>query len=371
MVNRKEGADVGLAIGSREEFASPPPVFDMDKAEIAGRFVDIKYRGLFSEFLSLRLALILASYNFLAKGGDEKNLDKTSTRFDALIQQELTASDPRNSLPTIGLEVETPRKPLKLSLADNNLYEQYAQFFDLVGMPRNKINTGKSKYSYWEFSPFPSYSVLVQARILSELIKGGFIPSLNQPYDPNLIMEELDQKMVSLHVNLGIPNYLGIDPHNQELNPFACALTFAFDSPERLLYRRSSEFFNVRELNVTALNRGFKQRLEIKALEVSNSSAYRLLHEAQVLGSALFASLSMDDKIADSLLARKWIEIREKIYEVFAGFGKNITYPPNKWEAYQLSHETDISLQLRHLLDRRTHEVETILKTKTLLHLRE
>lgn len=349
---------------------SDPPIFDFGKAKIAKSFVRKEHGEALSGFKSLELALTLALYNFLAKGGEEKDLGDASLRLKRLAEEEIAASYISNPLPSVGIEVESPRRPFMFSSYLYEKYKYYKEFFDFMGMPRNKVNEDGRISDYWEFSLRPSYSASTQARILSELLKGRFIPSLNRPYDPELVERNLDHKLVSLHVNLGMfenPDAnmgRGITP---DFRIFALGLAFAFDSPERLLSRLSDNFFTTKSSNIVSLKRS-KARLEVKALEVSDSSTYRLLHEAQVIASALFASLSKDPKIAKSGLAEKWRETALQICEIFDCLNVNINYLPQKKDAYNLAKETRVSADLRRVLDRKTHEIEAVLKSKKALH---
>lgn len=342
---------------------SPPPVFDMEKAERAVWIVERGYDIEFKACLALRLALVLSCYNFLnfTKREDFENLFQ---RLDPLGENELIASDVNNPLPTIGIEVEVPRKPYNHQ-AD---FPRYAAFFDTIGMPRNRINTSIGNASHWEFSPPPSFTGAVQTRILCELIKGYFIPSLLYSRNPQDIKEQLDDKLVSLHINLGIPTnmlarikegFYGNGFQNEpDVQLFASGLAVSFSSTERLRYRSQNDFVFLSNGDKTVKGGGINGRLEIKALEVNTQRTYRLIKETQLLCTGLFAHLAG----YPNHLAEKWEEVREEIVPIFDEFG----FEPNlmrKQEAVSiLISSTSIGQRIRNVLDRKAQELARILK---------
>lgn len=114
---------------------------------------------------------LVSAYNLPTSTLSDVDIAFIKRRHFKLIEQEIAAAHPANHLPTIGFEVESPRKPYRLVDPMD-----YADLFDRIGMPRNKVNEstgtkdGTSYPTYWEFSPPPSYTASVQARILHELI---------------------------------------------------------------------------------------------------------------------------------------------------------------------------------------------------------
>lgn len=302
---------------------SVPPTFDYDRARGAMQCIDGNFGNRIRGLDALKLALVLSVYN--------QNDPKISKKLSPLIDEELREGQ-RNILPTIGIEVESPRRTTVQYLA-----HEYGVFFDFVGMPRNKINKyGNSDFPMWEFSPPPSYSADVQARVLAGLIKGRFIPSLTFSKKPKDIMYLLDEKGVSLHVNLGLPKSLNWlhnkwlqklgreprpDPLQEDLVPedvdiFASAFALAFSSLQRLDKRQSSDVFMIKKCDNSPLG-GREYRLEIKALEVRDESVYRLLREIQLVGAALFGYLEGNN------LYPIWKNLRGKIERVFQEFDVN------------------------------------------------
>ncbi|MDZ4209615.1 MAG: hypothetical protein U1C56_00380, partial [Candidatus Curtissbacteria bacterium] len=232
------------------ELISPPPVFNFEGARAARRyafnFVKGRLGDAFYDFNpdSLQLAAALAYYNFNQRSEKTSREEQIlENQLSHLVRIERAASDSESPLPTIGVEVETPRKPF-----EKQEVSLYKEFFDAIGMPRNRANTFPDETTtYWEFSPEPSYSAEVQARILSELIKGGFIASLLFSQHPCDIREYLDDKLVSLHLNLGVPSFLAVNSkQKREFRIFSTVLGVAFSSSERLRERQSGPFYRVK-----------------------------------------------------------------------------------------------------------------------------
>lgn len=240
--------------------------------------------------------------------------------------------------------------PRKLFSQENDS-ERYAEFFDAIGMPRNKIN--KTPNSFWEFSPPPSYTAQVQSRILCELIKGGFIPRLINSDDPHHIHRLLDYKLVSLHVNLGVPAWLaarqfdaGLD-NNDNITFLSAAFCLAFSSAQRLLFRTTQSIANIKEADPTNKSPSEKpQRIEIKALEVRNASTYRLLEEIQLITASNFAYLCGNDES----LAEIWEEMRGELEKLFDTFNIEPKILANRKGVAKFISRTDISQRLRMLI---------------------
>lgn len=331
------------------ELISPPPVFNFEGARAARRyafnFVKGRLGDAFYDFEpdSLQLAVALACYNF------DQRFEKTpreeqilENQLSRLVRIERTASDSESPLPTIGIEVETPRKPFEKQEAPC-----YKEFFDAIGMPRNRTNVFPDETTtYWEFSPEPSYSAEVQARILSELIKGGFIASLLFSQHPCDIREYLDDKLVSLHLNLGIPPFLAVNSkQKREFRIFSTVLGVAFSSSERLRERQSSPFYRVKGSTVFRNKAPSKKKLEITALEVRAQNTYRLLKTAQILAASMFTSC-LDPHLP---IANHW----ETVKADFQGdYGMLKGRHLEKGEAADLAAQTNIGINLRHILDR-------------------
>lgn len=340
-----------MQVGEREVSAiaevAPSPSLDFKLARTSRRIVKkLGIKGL----PALEIASTLYFYNLLNKANTPQEAFGVLPK---LILKEQVASDTSNPLPTIGFEVESPSKV-------NDLYtnKDYGIFFDSIGMPRNEINSPAEDFRFprWEFSPPPSYSASVQARILCELIKGGFIPSLTNSQRPEDIVKFLDDKLVSLHINLGVPlkitASLSVDDDN--VRTFLAAFTLGFTSAQRLDKKTSGDVGSFQPAStVTAKTGKREERLEIKALEVRTQSTYRLMHEIQSLGAALFAYLGDQD----SYLGNHWLEARDEFKSLFKSVDFHLGNLGQKIELSHLVATTDISQRLRTSITRRSHQV--------------
>ncbi len=345
--------------GGRDAFVSALPTFDMERLDKINEMAYewLTKRGL-DGFLALSIAYKLALYNLFTSTSDSRSFDLLSDRFGSLANKEKAFSDPKNPFPTIGIEIEVPKK-----VVNPSDFSSYALFFDKVGMPRNRLNaTGDHAIlgTHWEFSPPPSYSSETQSRIIAELIRGGFLPSLRSSQKPEDIREYLDNKLVSLHVNLEILREFLTISLDDTCKTFSNMLALAFTSPERLMFRTSTAPILIKKGEQTVKSRAFRLldvgRLELKAHEVRTGSTYRLLKEAQLLGGALFAFLYG----GDPWLSQKWQEIKPKaeslIEKVFVGQPLPLGNEIKSLVAKRLE-ETTLQQELRSLITVTTAEI--------------
>lgn len=353
---------VQAGIEENNSFVSSPPDFDMERLRKVNDLADqwLAIEGFANS--ALGIACKLGLYNLsTAEPLDSKTYKIFYNRFRILANKEKSFADPANPFPTIGTEVEVPRKRVKI-----NDLPAYAAFFDELGMPRNKVNRAiipwpESHGQYWEFSPPPSFYAGTQSRIISELIHGGFIPSLLSSQKPDDIRKHLDDKLVSLHINLGIPVETSTfrEP-GDNLEAFSKMVSLAFTSPLRLQYRASGIHFSIKEGEETSKSKSLGlttvNRLELKALEVRTESTYRLLKEVQLLGTALFAFLYG----GDFWLAKKWQECRERATSltksVFIGRGSPFNSERRHFLISQIGQST-IQQDLRSLITGTTIEI--------------
>lgn len=310
MATIKERAGINFKSLPPSELVSEPPVFNLDRA---GESTTLVTLGGFAHYHALSLALILAIYNQDPTNNvDYERATEVIGRFPNMVSSEVAAAKDENPLPTIGFEVESPKKPFDRV----NDSEKYAKFFDTITMPRNKVNgrvdqpTGSD---FWEFSPPPSYSAIVQRRILHELIRGRFIPSLRYSQHPDDVKTYLDEKLVSLHINLGIPKKVARELPNIQNDPdvllFSSMFAYAFTSPLRLKHRAQQVYTDIKDADETTKSGGKNKRLELKAFEVRTEAVYRLMEEVQLLSAGLFAEVG--DYRED--LAEKWKEAAEDV----------------------------------------------------------
>ena len=367
---RQEAAELLKVVPENFQVSSPPE-FNIGKARKAIKFVDSAFQ--ITDLPALRLALILSSYNRsgVKPESDDPNYFLFSGKYTALVDAELRASDPSNMLPTIGIEVESPRK-----LFDEDRDSiQYAIFFDSltgIGMPRNRVNSSSSMDNFrtagntalfWEFSPPPSYSAAVQARIISELIKGRFIPSLKFSRKPEDIRELLDDKLVSMHINIGVPTWAGeMTPLDEEGTLLGQMFALAFTSATRLHKRMQSEFIGLKsnsEATCKSLppdSKEDRKRIEFKACEVRDESCYRQLYEMQLLSCAYLSNRFSKDPA----VSRVWSDLAVNAKEVMDKFNvQKIIFSKDKVAI--LVEKTDIGKRLRKLITPASQRVKYLL----------
>jgi hypothetical protein len=224
-------------------------------------------------------------------------------------------------LPSIGWEVELPKNPYKNQTyaQDLQLSENYQIFFNIVGLPWNKDNTiiqseiirdiNKSsggRNMLIEISTNPSASAQVQARILSELIKGNFIPSLYVSDDPKDIQIKLDkEQLVAFHFSVAIPKDRTneIKERRKELIMLEDVLALGFTSYERLSSGVVTNWYLDNKKAVSMNSSDSIYRYEARMHEIRSSSIYRLLVEGQLLLFAIFA------KNPHNTLSQNWLEL--------------------------------------------------------------
>lgn len=309
---------------SKLEIISAPPIIDIGAIEHAQQVVRELDPTEFRNFSALRLALTLGLYNFSNVNHPTKEQEQAFlARFRPLINAEKLAAVPANPLPTIGWEVEARNKSAP-HFPQDNTKPTYEDFFKAMGW----FNFNNNIKSFWEtdvveFSPLPSYTAEVSSRLLSELIKGGFVPSLRKSTDPSDIREYLGDKLISLHINLGVPkksDKFGDEEARERVSwKFSSIFALGYSSSDRLIHRFTSHLDSFKSgagEGVIDTNKGTSNsgRVEIKALEVRDRSAYRLMWEIQNLGAAFFESYSSS---GNSHLANEWNDIESKIREFY------------------------------------------------------
>jgi hypothetical protein len=342
---------------------SAPPVFDIEKALLVKETTAME-EG-YKKLPSLRTSGNLWLYN-----NPPYKWPLIINRLERLREKEQKMANPYLPLPTIGWEVEIPRKPFKSSRAG-----MYALFFDFMGMPRNKnfnfVVPGENPNIYkpsglsWEFSTIPSYSAAVANRTLSELIKGGFIPHLVGSSTAKDRQELLDDKLVSLHINLGIPSFMvnklkqiSLVSH-EDAQLLISSFEFAFTSPERFAGRAQTAIALLKSAETTLKSWGSESyRLELKALEVGNFTTFRLMEEIQLVSAATFIYISEQD----SPLIPVWQKTRFELKKVFQKYELSPEMIVKKIEASEKVKNPDIQKELRQILTTASHHARFALK---------
>lgn len=360
-----------------EEIVSPPPTIDIDTAYSANKFAEkLVCQFTDKKYSSLRLAIALARYNFVmgsSPGSDQEEV--LQKQFNRLIKKEINLSEINNPLPTIGIEVESPYR-LKGTRTSND--SGYRTFCSILKFPYNLANTDHTvgpHQNIWEFAPEYSYSAEVQNRILSELIKGRFIPSLLKKQTPEIerdIEKYLWNRLISLHVNLGIPfevndssqNYLKI------LNDFrilGVSFAIAHTSSLRLRNRQNRAFYEDESGEKTYKSNGIGQRrLEFIALEVRESSVFRLIKEAQIIGGSMFASLKKD---GDTQLSLEWLRLKKDLGSLFQEFISEsqttlFSLSDNEKVANILEKYEGMNASFRNIMAKKAREIDLYLDPK-------
>lgn len=335
------------------------PVFDFEKALLARE--ETGSAGLF-DVPNVRAAGSLWLYN-----SPNERWPIVLRKLDLLGRAERSVSNPDNPLPTIGWEVEIPTKPFPVSRAG-----MYALFFDFMGLPRNKNHTSivpgnrtGYEYFFWEFSTNPAYSVAIANRTLCELIKGGFIPYLSGPSTALDRRNLLADKLVSLHINLGIPPWLVEKQESfrielqEDIILLASSFEFAYTSSERFTYRSQTSIAGSKEAETTAKNTSEPKphRLELKVFEVGTANTYRLMEEIQLVAAAAFCAVAEQDVP----LAAVWRRTSPKIHSVYEKYYIKPEMIPNRTAADKVR-DPDVQRDLRKILTSAAHDVRLSFK---------
>lgn len=338
---------------------SLPPIFDFEKAILAKEATAKKG---YQDWPNIRAAGNLWLYN-----SPTERWPAILRKLDRLRQTEKSLLNPNNPLPTIGWEIEIPRKPLWRSRAG-----MYALFFDFMGLPRNRINTSivpgdietYPRTFNWEFSTTPACSAAVANRTLCELIKGGFIPHLEGSSTALDRHRLLDDKLVSLHINLGIPSWFPDKSAERDIKSqedillLASSFGFAYTSSERFSTRAQTQFVRLKKAEITAKNSSPQaQRLELIAFEVGGSNTYRLIEEIQLVTAAVFGALAERDGSLTAIWGRANSGIHT-VYEKYHVLPKVITA---RYVAANKAQDVDLKRDLRRILTDTAHQVRSTL----------
>lgn len=354
------------------------PAFDVDLA----RSARVEAIRLFTPFIdsfpasysSLKVAGALSLYNLKVNVAPTKKEEYRTIlleRLRNLAKTETQTAIPENPLLTIGIEIETPTKPFATNKEMFTL--KYAPFFDTVGIPRNSVNDdillNYKPQTYWEFSPSPSCSAGVQQRIISELIQGGFIPHLTLSQKPQDIQQLLDDHLVSLHINLGIPSATDIDMAFWKKDPqnLGAALAASYTSPLRIERRKQKQaLFAQRKSGILTHKTGNQalrqERIELKAMELRTALSYRALNTSQLLFASLFSSHSASP---DPILNELWGETLKGIKSIFGYyFYSDIQMPiENNYELARFAGRGNAASEMRKFLERQARRVNSYIST--------
>jgi hypothetical protein len=298
--------------------------------------------------LSLRQLLSLKLFNRYALAADRENVDTSDIfeEIDSLGNIESNLADPSNPLPTVGVELEVPITREVMRLRDV--------------LSRFRIEHDDEQEILYEASPSYSYSPKVQAMILQELSKIGFVPMRSteeeqQQYNSdNLSGYKINRDdPLSLHINLGLncfSEYYQADKFHDVMEVLIYSLILAYTSSERIRSKKHRKAFDHNKTakrsdkNECMAEYSLPIRLELKSAEFRDASSYRALFDAQHLGAALNSyimvetgrkgSSALDIKLAD--IYRQFLRDANTLFE---------RYQHNTGNIFESTEERQITAQ--------------------------
>ncbi|MBP9762233.1 hypothetical protein KBD34_01310 [Patescibacteria group bacterium] len=304
---------------------------------------------------ALRLQIYAAMREEVAGGSvDWKQVQSSCKR---LLQHEAQYARTDLHLPTIGIEVEIPSIFFTF---------RHREVLLELGIPTSREDARLN-----EMSPEFSHSPWIQASLLQGLVRMGAVPSVATSVGG--LVRVANDVPFSLHVNLGIPFGVPealdkLEKMREEIAYLNDALTYAFASPERALFRKTDVAFSLKhdaERSNKMSNKTQAARLELRAGEFRGFPTYRLLAETQCLGSMFFAYQQqiLMGKLPDrkKRLAELWPSFRREVTDLMHRFslGRNVIDHRKDWVAQQLR-DTDVSQVARRIVDsyaRKAHRI--------------
>jgi hypothetical protein len=304
-------------------------------------------------------AIKLHLYNFFKNHPrtNKKELNKEINKCRRWSEMEKEYRQKNNPLSTIGIEIEikksnlTPDKVAVLKRLDIPNYEEYSA-------PDFEVSQRR-----WEVNPDFSYSPWMQARVIQELAAMGALP-----------MEETAdgrgkripaRRVLPLHINLGWPKELS---YKEKFFPYieilSDILNYAFNSTKGL---RPLEFnsWNVKN------SKGGKAffRLELK-VPFRDYPSYRMLAEAQKLGTMLFSCLKKTESLplsrVEERLADLWLDFSSDVFEQSKNYGiEPGDLDKNREKVIVVLENSDLRQKSRGILSRYARGVGEILKTES------
>jgi len=304
--------DDGLTPGYRKPEHQPPSGFEaasINRLATDREMFDVcnivsKHLGQYPELgLSLKQLLSLKLFNRYALSDSRETEDVSDIleEIESMSKTEGDLVDPKSPLPTIGVELEVPKTREVMRLRD------VLSRFDIKHNDEHEV--------LYEASPSYSYSPKVQAMILQELAKIGFVPmqatedDRQQHNSDNLAGHQIDRDdPLSLHINLGLncfSEYRQADKFYDVMETLSDLLTLAYSSSERIRSKKHRKAFDHNktaeksEKNEALSEYALPIRLELKSAEFRDASSYRSLYDAQHLGAALNSFIMVEIARAD------------------------------------------------------------------------
>ncbi len=163
------------------------------------------------------------------------------------------------------------------------------------------------------------------------------------------------------------------------------AFSYAFNSPERIVNRKTSTRFRANEVakiskknlnNDGQFSSNFKRRetsdelwygrLEIRSLELRDATFYRLMPEAQLLASALFAACSPESTLAiKKSLMDIWTSFEADVLAILDRYNltlESIDMDYQRAEIAALLTDTTLQKEFRELISGSAMQIKRLIK---------
>ena len=216
-----------------------------------------------------------------------------------------------SKIPPIGLEIEIPL-PKNTNISEELIQANVS--LRGIGIPGIILN------DFYEFQLPPSYSWATQARILAELVKGGYVPHFRDRSNKlrkTVIFE--NQPLYSVHCNLGTPSWFNNELNsdvqsyaNEKTSNFAAVSGVAYSSAERLEKRKTKITASINKTAID-LETGEERpygRIEMRTLGLGTAPSFSQLFELQMVTSALLESIKKEADLSEnSELDQDWVNI--------------------------------------------------------------
>lgn len=319
-------------------------------------------------------------FNTLSQNPDmsEQMWERELRRIYDWSKEESVAAAPDNILPTIGIEVESKY---------NYFGPAMEETFDRFGI-HHYDDMIAGRYVD-EVAPKFAYSAHTTARLLHELVEVGAFPLVDQE-DKKVVPKEV---MLGLHVNIGQPGEITEEMLYYTDAGFALGQTnslfsVAFASPSRIRRRgrtmlpsglqmkgahESGKVGRKKEVNDDVFepeeDTGLT-RIELRAMEVRESSVYRMLVEVQRVMAAYFSHVKKVNNLAlteqETVLAESWPVFNKSVEETltaYSDFFYDTAVIDNRLsQVADLMESTDIQSVARALIANYARQIGAFLK---------
>lgn len=303
-------------------------------------------------------------YNFLKQHpmASEEDFSKEVDRCRRYSEEEKEYSQEGNPLPTIGIEVEVPKKYLS---------KDKVAALNELGIPNcSEIE----KTNLWEVAPNFTYSPWVQGRMLQELAVMGALPLEDFGGGSKKINSE---ELLSLHINLGLPGGLMAKPRARQDDLYILndAMNYAFTSENRLAHRKTPVSLFSRKMAKVSKKSGeasldnwssLSTRLELRASEFRDCPSYRMLAEVQRLAAALFSFVKVKNDLSatevEKKLAGVWLDFSNEARKEFEKHGLSPdVIDNNPAQVIDILKSTDLRQKSRQIFSRYARRVGEVI----------